>query len=267
MRLLIPPRTLARSIKTSAQPSSVVNERSIESTCPRIRWDHSLCIGGAGNVRQLRWQRSGLRPEQRGELGQHRSAELHSRQPADQSQPAQRTSLTSTLHCSPRMLWGHKGTPNGASSTGRALTISTWLSIKSQNLPKPSRSNSASKPSTRSTIRSSIRTLGGRKHQQSDIRTRAESSATTHRTGRAEVNFIGRENQDISSAPTGLGDSLEACLPSRSSLNSLTSAAILAASSRNLSVLSRPDLSAQSTFCAGLGCVRGEPFGVLKWHL
>jgi hypothetical protein len=34
------------------------------------------------------------------------------------------------------MLWGHKGTPNGASSTGRALTISTWLSIKSQNLPK-----------------------------------------------------------------------------------------------------------------------------------
>lgn len=37
MRLLIPPRTLAKSIKTSAQSSSAVNERSMESTCPRMR--------------------------------------------------------------------------------------------------------------------------------------------------------------------------------------------------------------------------------------
>jgi hypothetical protein len=59
------------------------------------------------------------------------------------------------------------------------------------------------------------------------------------------------------------------------------SAAIRAASSRNRSVLSRPRctevifallgvrglfyrLAAQSTFYAGLGCVRGEPLGVLK---
>src|SRR5580698_8723148 len=37
IRLLIPPRTFAKSISTSAQSSPVVRERSMESTCPRIR--------------------------------------------------------------------------------------------------------------------------------------------------------------------------------------------------------------------------------------
>jgi hypothetical protein len=53
------------------------------------------------------------------------------------------------------------GTQSGASSPGRASTISTSFSIKSRNLLRPSRSNSVWKPSTRSTTCSSIRVVRG----------------------------------------------------------------------------------------------------------